>query len=138
MGTNLTTDTVTVKATNSDSSSYYSTDSVSIENTRQIQNISEGITTYGDVIAGTLVNGTILASGGSATATAGNGSQSWTKTAEITTYIYDSGVTKEETTSAATSGTVSIVPNITSISGSANSKGTTISGQTIIKSQSVT
>lgn len=138
MGTNLTTDTVTVKATNSDSSSYYSTDSVSIENTRQIQNISEGITTYGDVMAGTLVNGTIPASGGSATATAGNGTQSWTKTAEITTYIYDSGVTEEETTSAATSGTDSIVPNITSISGSANSKGTTISGQTIIKSQSVT
>lgn len=138
MGTNLTTDTVTVKATNSDSSLYYSTDSVSIENTRQIQNVSGGITTYGDVMAGTLVNSTILASGGSATATAGNGSQSWTKSAEITTYLYDSGSTKEETTSAATSGTNSITPNITSISGSASSKGTTISGQTIVKSQTIT
>lgn len=138
MGTNLTTDTVTVKATNSDSSSYYNTDSVSIENTRQIQNISEGITTYKDVIAGTLVDGIIPASGGSTMATAGIGSQSWTKTAEITTYLYDSGSTKEETTSAATSGINSITPNITSISGSASSKGTTISGQTIVKSQTIT
>lgn len=138
MGTNLTTDTVTVKATNSYASSYYNIDSVSIENTRDVQSISGGIYTYGDVIVGTLVNGTIPASGGSATATAGNGSQSWTKTAEITTYIYDSGYTKEEATSAATSGTNSITPNITSISGSASSKRTTISGQTIVKSQTIT
>ena len=36
--------------------------------------------------AGTVTNGIIPASGGSATAKAGNGTQSWNKSATITTY----------------------------------------------------
>jgi hypothetical protein len=43
-------------------------------NTRSATSTSGGVTTYGNVTAGTISNKTIPASGGSATATAGNGS----------------------------------------------------------------
>lgn len=138
MGTNETTDTITIKAVNDGDSSKSSTASKSITNSKTVKSTSGGIYTYGDVIAGTVTNGIIPASGGSATATAGNGTQSWNKSATITTYEYTSGATKDVTTEAASSGTANVVPNVASITATAFSKGTTVSAQTTVKSQAVT
>jgi hypothetical protein len=138
MGTNETTDTVTIKAVNDGDSSKSATASKSIVNSKTVKSTSGGIYTYGDVIAGTVTNGIIPASGGSATATAGNGSQTWNKSATITTYQYTSGSTKDVTTENASSGTNNVSPNIASIEATASSKGTTVSSQTTVKSQVVT
>lgn len=138
MGTNETTDTITIKAVNDGDSSKSATASKSITNSKTVKSTSGGIYTYGDVIAGTVTNGIIPASGGSATATAGNGSQTWNKSATITTYEYTSGATKDVTTEAASSGTANVVPNVSSITATASSKGTTVSAQTTVKSQAVT
>lgn len=138
MGTNETTDIVTIKAVNDEDSSKSATASKSITNSKTVKSTSGGIYTYGDVIAGTVTNGIIPASGGSATATAGNGTQSWNKSATITTYEYTSGATKDVTTEAASSGTANVVPNVASITTTASSKGTTVSAQTTVKSQVVT
>lgn len=138
MGTNETTDTVTIKAVNNGDSSKSATASKSITNSKTVKSTSGGIYTYGDVIAGTVTNGIIPASGGSATAKAGNGTQSWNKSATITTYEYTSGATKDVTTEAASSGTANVVPNVASITATASSKGTTVSAQTTVKSQAVT
>ena len=108
------------------------------KNLESVKSISGGIYTYGNIVAGTISNKTIPASGGSATATAGNGSQTWNKSATITTYEYTSGATKDVTTEAASNGTVNVVPNISSITATASSKGTTVSAQTTVKSQAVT
>lgn len=137
MGTNETTDTVTIKAVNNGDSSKSATASKSITNNKTVKSTSGGIYTYGDVIAGIVTNGIIPASGGSATATAGNGTQSWNKSATITTYQYDSGSTKNVTTEKASSGTNNVSPSIASIEATASSKGTTVSSQTTIKSQPV-
>lgn len=133
MGTNETTDTVTIKAVNDGDSSKSATASKSITNSKTVKSTSGGIYTYGDVIAGTVTNGIIPASGGSATATAGNGTQSWNKSATITTYQYDSGSTKDVTTENASSGTNSVPPSTSSIEVSVPSKGTTISPQTTVR-----
>ena len=138
MGTNETTDTITIKAVNDGDSSKSATASKSITNSKTVKSTSGGIYTYGDVIAGTVTNGIIPASGGSATATAGNGTQSWNKSATITTYEYTSGATKDVTTEVASSGTANVVPNVASITATASSKGTTVSAQTTVKSQAVT
>ena len=137
MGTNETTDTITIKAVNDGDSSKSATASKSITNSKTVKSTSGGIYTYGDVIAGTVTNGIIPASGGSATATAGNGTQNWNKSATITTYQYDSGSTKDVTTENASSGTNNVSPSIASIEATASSKGTTVSSQTTIKSQPV-
>ena len=133
MGTNETTDTVTIKAVNNGDNSKSATASKSITNSKTVKSTSGGIYTYGDVIAGIVTNGIIPASGGSATATAGNGTQSWNKSATITTYQYDSGSTKDVTTENASSGTNSVPPSTSSIEATAPSKGTTISSQTTVK-----
>lgn len=133
MGTNETTDTITIKAVNDGDSSKSATASKSITNSKTVKSTSGGIYTYGDVIAGTVTNGIIPASGGSATAKAGNATQSWNKSATITTYQYDSGSTKDVTTENASSGTNSVPPTTTSIEASAPSKGTTISPQTTVR-----
>lgn len=138
MGTNETTDTITIKVVNDGDSSKSATASKSITNSKTVKSTSGGIYTYGDVIAGTVTNGIISASGGSATATAGNGSQTWNKSATITTYEYTSGATKNVTTEATSSGTANVVPNVASIIATASSKGTTVSAQTTVKSQAVT
>lgn len=138
MGTNETTDTVTIKAVNDGDSSKSATASKSITNSKTVKSISGGIYTYGDIVTGAISNKTIPASGGSATATAGNGSQTWNKSATITTYEYTSGATKDVTTEAASSGTANVVPNVASITATASSKGTTVSAQTTVKSQAVT
>ena len=138
MGTNETTDTITIKTVNDGDSSKSATASKSITNSKTVKSTSGGIYTYGDVIAGTVTNGIIPASGGSATAKAGNGTQSWNKSATITTYEYTSGATKDVTTEAASSGTANVVPNVASITATASSKGTTVSAQTTVKSQAVT
>lgn len=138
MGTNETTDTVTIKAVNDGDSSKSATASKNITNSKTVKSTSGGIYTYGDVIAGTVINSIIPASGGSATAIAGNGSQTWNKSATITTYEYTSGATKDVTTEAASSGTANVVPNVASITATASSKGTTVSAQTTVKSQAVT
>lgn len=133
MGTNETTDTVTIKAVNDGDSSKSTTASKSITNSKTVKSTSGGVYTYGDVIAGTVTNGIIPASGGSATAKAGNGTQSWNKSATVTTYQYDSGSTKDVTTENASSGTNSVPPSTASVEASAPSKGTTISPQTTVR-----
>jgi hypothetical protein len=137
MGTNETTDTITIKAVNDGDSSKSATASKSITNSKTVKSTSGGIYTYGDVIAGTVTNGIIPASGGSATATAGNGTQSWNKSATITTYQYDSGSTEDVITENASSGVDEVVPNVAYIEATASSKGTTVSSQTTVKSQVV-
>lgn len=137
MGTNETTDTITIKAVNDGDSSKSATASKSITNSKTVKSTSGGIYTYGDVIAGTVTNGIIPVSGGSATATAGNGTQSWNKSATITTYQYDSGSTKDVTTENASSGVDEVVPNVAYIEATASSKGATVSSQTTVKSQVV-
>lgn len=138
MGTNETTDTVTIKAVNNGDNSKSATASKSITNSKTVKSTSGGVYTYGNITAGTITNATIPASGGSATAKAGNGTQSWRKSATITTYQYDSGSTKNVTTENASSGTNNVSPNIASIKATASSKGTTVSSQTTVKSQVVT
>lgn len=138
MGINETTDTVTIKAVNDRDSSKSATVSKSIVNSKTVKSTSGGVYTYGNITAGTITNATIPASGGSATAKAGNGSQTWNKSATITTYEYTSGATKDVTTEAASSGTANVVPNVSSITATASSKGTTVSAQTTVKSQVVT
>lgn len=138
MGTNETTDTITIKAVNDGNSSKSATASKSITNSKTVKSTSGGIYTYSAVIAGTVTNGIIPASGGSATATAGNGTQSWNKSATITTYQYDSGSTQDVITENASSGTNNVSPSIASIKATASSKGTTVSSQTTVKSQAVT
>lgn len=138
MGTNETTDTVTIKAVNDGDSSKSATASKSIVNSKTVKSTSGSVYTYGNITAGTITNATIPASGGSATAKAGNGTQSWNKSATITTYQYDSGSTQNVTTEDASSGTNNVSPNIASIEATASSKGTTVSSQTTVKSQAVT
>lgn len=138
MGTNETTDTVAIKAVNNGDSSKSATASKSITNIKTVKSISGGVYKYGSITAGTITNATIPASGGSARATAGNGSQTWNKSATITTYEYTSGATKDVTTEAASNGTANVVPNVSSITATASSKGTTVSAQTTVKSQAVT
>lgn len=137
MGTNETTDTITIKVVNDGDSSKSATASKSITNSKTVKSTSGGIYTYGDVIAGTVTNDIIPASGGSATATAGNGTQSWNKSATITTYQYDSGSTQNVTTENASSGVDEVVPNVAYIEATASSKGATVSSQTTVKSQVV-
>lgn len=138
MGTNETTDTITIKAVNDGDSSKSATASKSITNSKTVKSTSGGVYTYGNITAGTITNATIPASGGSATAKAGNGTQSWSKSATITTYQYDSGSTQNVITENASSGTNNVSPNIASIEATASSKGTTVSSQTTVKSQVVT
>lgn len=137
MGTNETTDTITIKAVNNGDNSKSATTSKSITNSKTIKSTSGGVYTYGNITAGTITNATIPASGGSATAKAGNGTQNWSKSATITTYQYDSGSTKDVITENASSGTNNVSPSIASIEATASSKGTTVSSQTTIKSQPV-
>lgn len=138
MGTNETTDTITIKAVNDGDSSKSATASKSITNSKTVKSTSGGVYTYGNITAGTITNATIPASGGSAIAKAGNGTQSWNKSATITTYQYDSGSTKDVVTENASSGTNNVSPSIAFIEATASSKGTTVSSQTTVKSQVVT
>ena len=137
MGTNETTDTITIKAVNNGDSSKSATASKSITNNKTVKSTSGGVYKYGYVTSGPITNATIPASGGSATAKAGNGTQNWSKSATITTYQYDSGSTQDVTTEKASSGTNNVSPSIASIEATASSKGTTVSSQTTIKSQPV-
>lgn len=138
MGTNETTDTITIKAVNDGDSSKSSTASKSIVNSKTVKSTSGGVYTYGNITAGIITNATIPASGGSATAKAGNGTQSWNKSATVTTYQYTSGSTEDVITEAASSGTNNVAPSVASITATASSKGTTVSSQTTVKSQAVT
>lgn len=137
MGINETTDTITIKAVNDGDSSKSATASKSITNSKTVKSTSGGVYRYGYVTSGPITNATIPASGGSATAKAGNGTQNWSKSATITTYQYDSGSTKDVTTENASSGTNNVSPSIASIEATASSKGTTVSSQTTVKSQPV-
>lgn len=137
MKTNETTDTVTIKAVNDGDSSKSATASKSITNSKTVKSTSGGIYKYGEATPGTVTNGIIPASGGSATATAGNGTQNWSKSPTITTYQYDSGSTQGIITENASSGTNNISPSIASIEATASSKGTIVSSQTTVKSQPV-
>ncbi len=138
MRTNETTDTVTIKAVNNGDSSKSATASKSITNSKTVKSTSDGVYTYSNITAGIITNATIPASGGSATAKAGNGTQSWNKSATVTTYQYDSGSTKDVITEAASSGTNNVAPSVASINATVSSKGTSVSAQTTVKSQAVT
>lgn len=138
MGTNETTDTITIKAVNDGDSSKSATASKSITNSKTVKSTSGGVYTYSNITAGIITNATIPASGGSATAKAGNGTQSWNKSATVTTYQYDSGSTKDVITEAASSGTNNVAPSVASINATVSSKGTSVSAQTTVKSQAVT
>lgn len=135
MGTNQTTDTITIKAVNDGDSSKSATASKTILNIKTGSSTSGGVYTYGSITAGTITNATIPASGGSARATAGNGTQSWNKSETITTYTYLSGATEDVVTENASSGINEVEPNVAYIEATASSKGTTVSSQTIVKSQ---
>ena len=135
MGTNITHDTVTIKAVNDGDSSKSATASKNIINIRTVNSISSGVSTYGSITAGTITNAIIPASGGSARATAGNGTQSWNKSETITTYTYLSGAIEDVVTENASSGINEVEPNVAYIETTASSKGTTVSSQTIVKSQ---
>ena len=137
METNETTDTITIKAVNNGDNSKSATASKSITNSKTVKSTSGGIYRYGYVTSGKVTNAIIPASGGSATATAGYGTQNWSKSATITTYQYDSGSTKDVTTERASGGTNSVPPGIASIEATASSKGTTVSSQTTVKKQPV-
>lgn len=97
-----------------------------------------GETIYNPVTAGTISNKTIPASGGSATATAGEGSQSWTTNKKYRHDTYSSGSVADVLIADSKIGTDTIKPSVASISGSAESKGTTESGVTTVKEQAVT
>lgn len=135
MGTNITADTVTIKAVNDGDSSKSATASKNIINIRTDSSTSGGVYTYGSITAGTITNATIPAGGGSARATAGNGTQSWNKSETITNYTYLSGATEDVVTENASSGINEVEPNVAYIEATASSKGTTVSSQTIVKSQ---
>lgn len=138
MGTNETTDTVTIKAVNNGDSSKSATASKSIVNSKTVKSTSGGVYTYGNITGYTITNATIPARGGSAIARAGNATQSWNKSETITTYTYLSGATKDVVTENASNGTNNVPPSIASIEATAPSKGTTVSSQTTVKSQVVT
>lgn len=98
---------------------------------------SGGETIYNPVTAGAISNKTIPASGGSATATAGDGSQSWTTNKKYRHDTYTSGSVADVLIEDSKIGTDTIKPSIASVSGSAESKGTTVSGITTVKEQAV-
>lgn len=97
-----------------------------------------GETIYNNVTAGAISNKTIPASGGSATATAGDGSQSWTTNKKYRHDTYTSGSVADVLIEDSKIGTDTIKPSTASVSGSAESKGTTLSGVTTVKEQAVT
>ena len=99
---------------------------------------SGGETIYNPVTAGAISNKTIPASGGSATATAGDGSQSWTTNKKYRHDTYTSGSVADVLIEDSKIGTDTIKPSVSSVSGSAESKGTTVSGITTVKEQAVT
>ena len=107
-------------------------------NVKSVSGTSGGAYSYGNISAGSITNATIGAGGGSATARAGNGSQSWSRTAITTNYSYTSGATSSAVTTAAQSGTNSVAPSASSYTASANSKGTSVSGVTTVGSKYIT
>lgn len=75
--------TITVTFTgNGSKTKKISVDVYQAANTRKAISTSGGTLTYSDITAGTITNATIPAKGGSATATAGVGKQSWQRSQE--------------------------------------------------------
>lgn len=99
---------------------------------------SGGETIYNPVVAGVISNKTIPASGGSATATAGDGSQSWTINKKYRHDTYTSGSVADVLIADSSMGSDTIAPSVASISGSAKSKGVIKSDITTVKEQAVT
>ena len=101
---------------------------------------SYGSKTYGNVTAGTITNATVAASGGTKTATAGNGSQSWTRTATpYTAYTYTSGATgKTDGSSYTDSGNDTVSPSTSSISATGSNLQRTEKAKTTLSSTTVT
>ena len=127
---------VTVSASYGNASS---TITVSQEaNQVESSNTTGGETIYNPVTAGAISNKTIPASGGSATATAGDGSQSWTTNKKYRHDTYTSGSVADVLIEDSKIGTDTIKPSVSSVSGSAESKGTTVSDVTTVKEQAVT
>ena len=97
-----------------------------------------GNVSYSDLVAGDITNGIIPASGGSATATAGKGSVVKAIESTYNVNTYTSGSIDRVLANAGSSETIEVEPSVSLISATASSKGTTISEQTVVKSQDVT
>lgn len=97
-----------------------------------------GNVSYSDLVAGDITNGIIPASGGSATATAGKGSVVKAIESTYNVNTYTSGSVDRVLANAGSSETIEVEPSVSLISATASSKGTTISEQTVVKSQDVT
>lgn len=93
---------------------------------------SGGVTTYSDVVKGSITNGYIPAFGGEATATATAGSQDWYTSEVVRTFQ----TTSTKVITAAKSGTNTI--NGTTLTVSKDSKGTDISNVTVAGTKTVT
>lgn len=117
-----------------------SSDTVIYQAANQVESSTTtgGETIYNPVTAGAISNKTIPASGGSATATAGDGSQSWTTNKKYRHDTYTSGSVDDVLIEDSKIGTDTIKPSVASISGSAESKGTIKSDITTVKEQAVT
>lgn len=125
------------------SASYGNTSSATVTVSQAANRVESSTTTGGETIynavtAGAISNKTIPASGGSATATAGDGSQSWTTNKKYRHDTYSSGDVADVLIEDSKMGTDTISPSVASIEGSAESKGTTVSGITTVKEQAVT
>lgn len=107
----------------SDTMYIYQAENIVVDTTR-----SGGTTTYGELTGCTVKNATIPASGGTGTATASTGKQTITTSAGTTTYTYSSGEKKTVTTGSGYSETIDVKPDHDSISFTASSKGSTVSG----------
>ena len=102
--------------------------------------VSYGSKTYSAVTAGSISNATVPASGGTGKATAGNGSQKWSRTATPwSAYTYTSGDESTTNGSAYTdSGTDTINPDYSSTSATGSNLGTTYKCETTLVSRKVT
>lgn len=129
---------VSISASVNGKSATISVDVYQQANVRTETGKTGGVTTYGNVVAGKITNATIPASGGNATATAGNGSQTWSTTAVETSYTHTSGSPLTLVTTAASSGTDTISPSHASLYASALQKPASDSPVTTVKSQAVT
>ena len=118
-------DFVAIKAINQNSPNAFSTATVvSIQNEMNMTSTSGGAV-YEPVIAGTTIVGYIPCDGGSATATAGNGTQKVTITSEKTTKTWTSGE-REVIGGTTSTETKTITPNHPSLTGSTNEINTNV------------
>lgn len=128
--------TATVKMNNKTGST--TVDVYQEANVKTITEVRDGEITYGNVVAGNIINDTIPAGGGTGEATAANGYQEWNKSETITYYSYTSGWDDSEITEEASNGVDSITPNYAKITTYSGSLRNNIKNRETLKSQLVT